>query len=415
MSSAACAICRTAGHNAATCTSPILLEMATKLWTTIDDIYTHCEFVYNGALRNNSIRFAMNNRLGNSIVNICKRKLRATTFPQWKRIMPIFENTELFQRPERMIELSRICYFFRHTVERHFLHPKNKTEYLDMFSHLAKYLVYKKLKDVYEPPVITANLPLSTPTTPSSVVQNDVVDEPTVVVDEPTVVVNEPIVIVDEDTRPPSNDVQRIELANNIVLNLDNTNQVIVHQHQEPVSSNSSNLVIEIPNDIVEQPPSTPPTNQTSAIVPPDAPRRRRGRPRRIPGAENVTVRRGRPPITPAIRSERQLMRRLAREDPHIERRRIMRERLTYKMDGPEVVFQNEEDGCPICCEEMKGESMFALQCGHPFCADCLGNVINKSAPKCPMCREDISCIHFKQGLAPEPFNQLMQAISNQN
>ena len=108
-------------------------------------------------------------------------------------------------------------------------------------------------------------------------------------------------------------------------------------------------------------------------------------------------------------------MRRLAREDPHIERRRIMRQRLTYKMDGPEVVFQNEEDGCPICCEEMKGESMFALQCGHPFCADCLGNVINKSAPKCPMCREDISCIHFKQGLAPEPFNQLMQAISNQN
>jgi hypothetical protein len=108
-------------------------------------------------------------------------------------------------------------------------------------------------------------------------------------------------------------------------------------------------------------------------------------------------------------------MRRLAREDPHIERRRIMRERLTYKMDGPEVVFQNEEEGCPICSEEMKGESMFALQCGHPFCANCLGNVINMSAPRCPMCREDICAIHFKQGLAPEPFNQLMQAISNQN
>ena len=85
-----------------------------------------------------------------------------------------FENTELFQRTERMIELSRIYYFFRHTVAT-LLTPKNKTEYLDMFSHLAKYLVYKKLKDVYEPPVITANLPLSTPTTPSSVVQNDVV------------------------------------------------------------------------------------------------------------------------------------------------------------------------------------------------------------------------------------------------
>ena len=243
MSSAACAICRTAGHNAATCNSPILLEKATYLWTTIDESFTHCEFVYNGLLRNNSIRFAMNNRLGNSIVNICKRKLRATTFPQWKRIMPIFENTELFQRPERMIELSRICYFFRHSAERHFLHPKNKTEYLDMFSHLAKYLIYKKLKDVYEPHVLTANLPPPISISPSLVVQNDVVDEP-------TVVVNEPIVIVDEDTRPPSNDVQRIELANNIVLNLDNTNQVIVHQHQEPVSSNSSNLVIDVPNDI---------------------------------------------------------------------------------------------------------------------------------------------------------------------
>lgn len=409
MSSAACAICRTAGHNAATCTSPVLVEMATMLWTTIDDTYTHCEFVYNGVLRNSSIEFAMNNRLNNSIVNICKRNLRAITFPQWKRIMPIFENTELFQRPDRITELTRICYFFRHSAERHFLHPKNKTEYLDMFSHLAKYLIYKKMQDVYEVSILTANLPPPTSTSPSSVVQNDIVDEP-------TVVVNEPIVIVDEDTRPSSNDVQRIELANTIVLNLDDTNEVIVHQHQEPVSSNSSNHVIDVPNDIVEQqPPSTPPTNQTSALVPPNAPRRGRGRPRRIPGAENVTVRRGRPPITPPVRSERQLMRRLAREDPHIERRRIMRQRLTYKMDGPEVVFQNEEDGCPICCEEMKGESMFALQCGHPFCANCLGNVINKSAPRCPMCREDISCIHFKQGLAPEPFNQLMQAISNQN
>ena len=402
MSSATCAICRTAGHNAATCTSPILLEKATYLWTTIDEAYTRCEFVYNGSLRNSSIRFAMI-RLGNAIVNLCKRNLRSITFPQWKRIMPIFENTELFQRPDRMSEINHICYFFRHTVERHFLQPKNKTEYLDMFSHLAKYLIYKKLKDVYEAPVLTANLPPPTSTSPSTVVQNDIVDEPTV--------------IVDEETRPSSNDVQRIELANNIVLNFDDTNEVFVYQHQEPVSSNSSNLVIEIPNDIVEQqPPSTPPTNQTSTLVPPNAPRRGRGRPRRIPGAENVTVRRGRPPTTPpAARSERQLMRRLAREDPHIERRRIMRERLTYKMDGPEVVFQNEDDGCPICCEEMKGESMFALQCGHPFCAGCLGNVINKSAPKCPMCREDISCIHFKQGLAPEPFNQLMQAISNQN
>ena len=100
-------------------------------------------------------------------------------------------------------------------------------------------------------------------------------------------------------------------------MNFDNTNQVIVHQHQEPVSSNSSNLVIEVPNDIVEQPPSTPPTNQTSALVPPNAPRRPRGRPRRIPGAENVTVRRGRPPITHAIRSERQLMRRLARRSAY--------------------------------------------------------------------------------------------------
>ena len=411
MSSAACAICRTAGHNAATCTSPILVEMATKLWTTIDVIYTHCEIAYNdnGVLRNSSIEFAMSDRLRDYILISCKRKLRAITFPQWKRIMPIFENTELFQRPDRITELSRMCYFFRHSAERHFLHPKNKTNYLDMFSHLAKYLIYKKMQDVYEAPVLTANLPPPTSTSPSSVVQNDIVDEP-------TVVVNEPIVIVDEETRPSSNDVQHMELANNIVLNLDDTNEVIVHQHQEPVSSNSSNLLIDLLNEIVEQQyPSTPPTNQTSTLVPPDAPRRGRGRPRRIPGAENVTVRRGRPPITPPVRSERQLMRRLAREDPHIERRRIMRQRLTYKMDGPEVVFQNEEDGCPICCEEMKGESMFALQCGHPFCADCLGNVINKSAPKCPMCREDICAVHFKQGLAPEPFNQLMQAISNQN
>jgi hypothetical protein len=106
-------------------------------------------------------------------------------------------------------------------------------------------------------------------------------------------------------------------------------------------------------------------------------------------------------------------MRRLAREDPHIERRRIMKSKLTYCMEVTETVYQNENDGCPICGEDIKSGNMFAIQCGHPFCGDCLSNVINKSAPSCPCCREDIQTIKFKQGLAPEPFNELMKAIAS--
>jgi hypothetical protein len=165
--------------------------------------------------------------------------------------------------------------------------------------------------------------------------------------------------------------------------------------------------------DLTAQPP-TPPTMAVNTDNPPPAPRRRPGRPprRRVvrqPARSQPERRSRRRELT----DEEELMRRLAREDPHIERRRIMKSNLTYCMEVTETVYQNESDGCPICGEDIKSGNMFAIQCGHPFCGDCLSNVINKSAPSCPCCREDIQTIKFKQGLSPEPFNELMKAIAS--
>ena len=193
-------------------------------------------------------------------------------------------------------------------------------------------------------------------------------------------------------------------------------NRVFIHDQtgvrevQLAVPQQNNTVAQDTAVDLTLQPPTPPPTT-VNTDNPPPAPRRRPGRPPRLqrrPGRPSGSERRRR-----ELTEEEELMRRLAREDPHIERRRIMKSKLTYCMEVPETIYQNESDGCPVCGEDMKSGNMFAIQCGHPFCGDCLGNVINKSAPSCPCCREDIQTIKFRQGLAPEPFNDLMKAIAS--
>ena len=423
-----CSICRFAGHRAPACQSHLIMEKARVLWETIDVIMQEtCRCIVRSQFGGNYGMYRFHLSADRRIRATCRGRLQDINFSLWKRIMPEFKNVDLFQRPHRVQELSCIIYFFRYSAERDFLQPKHKTHFFNMFCQLTKFIVYKKLETLYgiDPSILGSQQTYQEYR--QRVIQQPAADEPQSVADEQQLVIQqsvadeqqpvENLAIADADFRPTEFSLEIINTEDE-----DDTNDTDafppdnihidpqVHQIRLP---SGIILNIETNSNSREQinAPSTPPSNTTSEpVLPPAAPPRRgRGRPRRIPGAENVTVTRGRPPA----RSDRQLMRRLAREDPHIERRRIMKERLTYKMDGPDAIYHNEGDGCPICCEDMKGESMFAVQCGHPFCADCLGNVINKSAPKCPMCREDICAIHFKQGLAPEPFNHLMKAISN--
>lgn len=428
-----CSICRIAGHRAPACQSHLIMEKARVLWETIDVIMQEtCRCIVRSQFGENYGMYRFHLSADRRIRATCRRRLQDINFSLWKRIMPMFRNVDLFQRPHRVQELSCIIYFFRYSAERDFLQPKHKTHFFNMFCQLTKFIVYKKLETLYgiDPSILGSHEAYQTYR--QHVIQLPAADEQQLVIQQPAAHDQQPVenlAIADADFRPTE-----LSLDTEFSLEIthtddqddgdeENTNDTDsfppdnihidpqVHQIRLP---SGIILNIETNSNSSEQinVPSTPPSNTTSEpVLPPAAPPRRgRGRPRRIPGAENVTVTRGRPPP----RSDRQLMRRLAREDPHIERRRIMKERLTYKMDGPDAIYHNEGEGCPICCEDMKGESMFAVQCGHPFCADCLGNVINKSAPKCPMCREDICAIHFKQGLAPEPFNHLMKAISNQ-
>lgn len=435
-----CSICRIAGHRAPACQSHLIMEKARVLWETIDVIMQEtCRCIVRSQFGENYGMYRFRLSADRRIRATCRRRLQDINFSLWKRIMPMFKNVDLFQRPHRVQELSCIIYFFRYSAERDFLQPKHKTHFFNMFCQLTKFIVYKKLETLYgiNPSILGSHeayqayrqhviqQPAADEQQP--VIQQSAADEQQLVIQQSAAAyeqqLEENLTIADTDFTPTEFSLEIFDTENEDNGDQEDTNDTHslppdnihidpqVHQIRLP---SGIILNIETNSNSREQinAPSTPPSNTTSEpVLPPAAPPRRgRGRPPRIPGAENVTVTRGRPPA----RSDRQLMRRLAREDPHIERRRIMKERLTYKMDGSDAIYHNEDEGCPICCEDMKGESMFAVQCGHPFCADCLGNVINKSAPKCPMCREDICAIHFKQGLAPEPFNHLMKAISNQ-
>uniref|UniRef100_A0A6C0F811 RING-type domain-containing protein n=1 Tax=viral metagenome TaxID=1070528 RepID=A0A6C0F811_9ZZZZ len=338
-----------------------------------------------------------------------------TGISHWKRSFPLFKNNvdtsgltlSWMDHPD---DLHYINDFFRLTTEyQDYKNYRSVPKYIKMFYHLALFVARKRLIRDY--PYVnrtesnerndTLNV-ASTANTRDTNERNDTVNTPSQAIVAPT------------QPSPETQSIASIHIPG-VALNFNDMegNRVFIHdqtgvrevQLAVPRQNNTVDLTTQLP---------TPPTMAVNTDNPPPAPTRRPGRPPRRRGvrqpARSQPERRSR---RRELTEEEELMRRLAIEDPHIERRRIMKSKLTYCMEVPQTVYQNESDGCPVCGEDMKSGNMFAIQCGHPFCGDCLGNVINKSAPSCPCCREDIQTIKFRQGLAPEPFNELMKAIAS--
>ena len=415
-----CSICSHVGHNAATCTSHRVEDSARFLWTMFDFVEEQAKenyFEYYQPRNLPSSRIFENDWFLKFIKKSLKFELNDafTGISHWKRSFPLFKNNvdtsgltlSWMDHPD---DLHYINDFFRLTTEyQDYKNYRSVPKYIKMFYHLALFVARKRLIRDY--PYVnrtesnerndTLNV-ASTANTRDTNERNDTVNTPSQAIVAPT------------QPSPETQSIASIHIPG-VALNFNDMegNRVFIHdqtgvrevQLAVPRQNNTVDLTTQLP---------TPPTMAVNTDNPPPAPTRRPGRPPRRRGvrqpARSQPERRSR---RRELTEEEELMRRLAIEDPHIERRRIMKSKLTYCMEVPQTVYQNESDGCPVCGEDMKSGNMFAIQCGHPFCGDCLGNVINKSAPSCPCCREDIQTIKFRQGLAPEPFNELMKAIAS--
>ena len=400
-----CSICSHAGHNSATCTDNRIEDSARLLWTMFDFVEDQAKENYFEYYRPNNLPTSRIFR-NETFLRFIKRSLKFelndafTGISHWKRSFPLFkDNVDIsgitlswMDHPD---DLHYINDFFRLTTEyQDYQNYRCVSKYMKMFYHLALFVARKRLARDY--PYVNRNERNETAE------RNNNMNTAPQVISEPT------------QSSPQPQSTTSINIPG-VALNFNDMggNRVFIHDN---TGVREVQLTIPQQNNTVDltvQPP-TPPSTTVNTNNPPPAPRRRPGRPprRRVvrqPARSQPERRSRRRELT----DEEELMRRLAREDPHIERRRIMKSKLTYCMEVPETVYQNESDGCPVCGEDIKSGNMFAIQCGHPFCGDCLGNVINKSAPSCPCCREDIQTIKFKQGLAPEPFNELMKAIAS--
>ena len=399
------------GHNAATCTSHRVEDSARLLWTMFDFVEDQAKENYFEYYRPNNLPTSHIFR-NESFLKFIKRSLKFelndafTGISHWKRSFPLFKNNvdisgltlSWMDHPD---DLHYINDFFRLTTDyQDYQNYRCVSNYMKMFYHLALFVARKRLARDY--PFVNRNERNESTERNESAVRNDNVNTAPQAIVPP----NQP--------SPHTLSTASINIPG-VALNFNDMggNRVFIHDN---TGVREVQLAVPQQNNIVDltvQPP-TPPSRAVNTNNPPPAPRRGPGRPpRRRAVRQPVRRQPERRPRRRELTDEEELMRRLAREDPHIERRRIMKSKLTYCMEVPETVYQNESDGCPVCGEDMKSGNMFAIQCGHPFCGDCLGNVINKSAPNCPCCRVDIQTIKFRQGLAPEPFNELMKAIAS--
>jgi hypothetical protein len=114
-----------------------------------------------------------------------------------------------------------------------------------------------------------------------------------------------------------------------------------------------------------------------------------------------------------ALRKERahQLRRIQQAETQAVKRITNKQKNIKFKMDTS-ITMYAAEDTCPVCMEELSNTNTVAMSCSHAFCAGCTGNFINKCNGQCPYCREKITEVRFKHDLLPEHFNTLVSTIS---
>lgn len=71
---------------------------------------------------------------------------------------------------------------------------------------------------------------------------------------------------------------------------------------------------------------------------------------------------------------------------------------------------KSEKTDCCVCMEEMPGADK--LDCSHPVCRACLGQLRND---KCPICRREVSAAHIKKTDKKKMHQRFVQDNQNRN
>ena len=121
-------------------------------------------------------------------------------------------------------------------------------------------------------------------------------------------------------------------------------------------------------------------------------------------------------PIRVDIDTEVRLLRRHMEDALVMHRRRINRQlqeqqkqinrKVKLLMDQDDANYYID-DVCPICMDKVTPQTVLAFGCKHTLCANCAIDTIHKTTVGCPICRVNITEIHFKANTDRETFNKL--------
>ena len=85
--------------------------------------------------------------------------------------------------------------------------------------------------------------------------------------------------------------------------------------------------------------------------------------------------------------------------------------RFTWMMDSDDSKYFMNDDMCMVCYNDMSCKNCLAFDCGHAYCAGCVGTlVLPKKELACPTCRKNVTVIRFKKDIDPEIFNKMTGA-----
>jgi len=372
-----CAICKCVGHNSATCTSPIIDEKATLLWELIEniEIFTR-DFIHRHTSYPRNLILVEGRPFTKQIKRIVKAELREnfTSISIWKHAFNLFRfNLSVHGQGHFLTtlcsdeDLVYVSDFFRLSIENiQYADYRNVSQYVNLFYKLTLYVVKQRTRSLMMDDVSHAPPPLQQHVPPHDDA-NATLDFIDLAADDDRTLLSSPTLTE---------------------LEISSVREVLL---QIPEDNHSPNITSSLPRV-------------------PDAPRRPRRAQNRQSTSHNRRSDRRR---TARFHStnEDDILEQILEEDPHIERRRLMKNRVNYYMDTNDTKYQNEE--CGVCFDTLKHDNMIALQCGHAYCGDCLCNVIKMSAPSCPYCRADMKTLKFKQCISAENFNQLMASIAS--
>ena len=82
---------------------------------------------------------------------------------------------------------------------------------------------------------------------------------------------------------------------------------------------------------------------------------------------------------------------------------------VVLKMEDSKVHYF-VDDICNICMETINSSEIFALNCKHSFCYNCIPKIIPQG--NCPCCRGKVTELCFKSNIQPNAFNAVLNKVS---